>query len=61
MKKPIIIIVALVFSLVSVYYWTNRARTISKEKAGQIKQFLRTVVVNTLEKDYERHTFGLSP
>jgi hypothetical protein len=60
MKKPIIIIVVLVLSLVSVYYWANRTRTVSKEKAEQIKQFLRTVVVNSLEQDYKRHNMQIA-
>lgn len=60
MKKPIIVIVALVLSLVSVYYWTNRARTISKEKTELIKHFVRTVVVNTLEQDYKRHNMQIT-
>ncbi len=52
--------VVLVFCLVSVYYWTNRAGTISKEKAEQIKLFLHTVVVNTLEQDYKRHNMQIT-
>jgi hypothetical protein len=60
MKKPIIVMVALVFSIVSVYYWTHRPRTISKEKAEQIQHFLRTVVVNTLEQDYKRHNMQIT-
>jgi hypothetical protein len=60
MKKPIIIIVVLVISLIGVYYWTNRAGTISKEKTEQIKHFLRTVVVNTLELDYKRHNMQIT-
>lgn len=60
MKKPIIIIVVLVISLASVYYWTNRTRTISKAKAEQVKQYLRTVVVNTLEQDYKRHNMQIT-
>ncbi len=54
MKKPIII-AALVLTLVTVYFWTNRGKTPSEEKTEQIRQFLRTVVVNMLEKDYARH------
>ena len=60
MKKPIIIIMVLVISLIGVYYWTNRTGTISKEKTEQIKQFLRTVVVNTLEQDYKRHNIQIT-
>ena len=60
MKKPLIIILVLVISLVSVYYWTNRTRTISNEKAGQIKQYLRKVVVNSLEQDYKRHNMQIT-
>ncbi len=60
MKKPIIIIVILVLSLASVYYLTNRVRPLSKEKAGQLNQFLRTVVVNTLEQDYKRHNVQIT-
>jgi hypothetical protein len=60
MKKPIIIVVILVLSLASVYYLTNRARPVSKEKAGQLNQFLRTVVVNTLEQDYKRHNMQIT-
>lgn len=60
MKKPIIILIVLVFSLVSIYYWTNRAGTISKEKAEQIKQYLRTVVMITLEQDYKRHNMQIT-
>jgi hypothetical protein len=60
MKKPIIIIVVLVISLVSVYYWTNRAGTISKEKAEQIKQYLRTMIVDSLEQDYKRHNMQIT-
>jgi hypothetical protein len=59
MKKPIIIIVILAFSLASVYYWTNRTRTISKNKAEQIKQFLSTMVARTLEQDYKRHNMRI--
>jgi len=60
MKKPIIIIAVLVISLIGVYYWTNRAGTISKEKTERIKHFLRTVVVNTLELDYKRHNMQIT-
>src|ERR1700690_1533110 len=60
MKKPIIIIMVQVISLIGVYYWTNRTGTISKEKTEQIKQFLRTVVVNKLEQDYKRHNIQIT-
>lgn len=60
MKKPIIIIVILAFSLVSVYYWTNRTRTISKDKAEQIKHFLSAMLVRTLEQDYKRHNMQIT-
>jgi len=60
MKKPIIIIFVLAVSLVAVYYWTNRARPISKDKAERITQFLRTVAADTLEQDYKRHHMQMS-
>jgi hypothetical protein len=60
MKKPIIILIVLLISLVSVYYWTNGTRTISKEKAEQVKQYLGAVVVNSLEQDYKRHNMQIT-
>jgi hypothetical protein len=60
MKKPIIIILVLLLSLFSIYYWTNRTRTISKEKSEQVKQYLRTVVVDMLEQDYRRHNMQIT-
>jgi hypothetical protein len=60
MKKPIIIIVVLVISLVSVHYWTNRTGTISKEKVEQIKQYLRTTVLDSLEQEYKRHNMKIT-
>jgi hypothetical protein len=60
MKKPIIVIAALSFFIFSIYYWTNRPRTISKDKAEQLQHFLRAVVVNTLEQDFKRHNMQIT-
>ena len=60
MKKPIIFIVILAVSLGSVYYWTNRERSISKNKAEQIKYFLSTMVARSLEQDYKRHNMQIT-
>ena len=60
MKKPIIVLIVIVLSLVSVYAWTNRPRTVSYEKTERIRDLLRTVVADTLEKEYKGHNIQIT-
>lgn len=55
MKKPIIIIIVLALSLVGVYCFTRDSNTVPNDKKKKIEDFLKTVVVETLEQDYRGH------
>lgn len=60
MKKTLISAVVAAFFLAGVYYFTGAPGSVSKEKTEKIKNFLQTLVAETLEEDYRRHNINIS-
>lgn len=50
----------MVFSIVAIYHLTGCQKTEPQDKKEKIENFLRTVVVDTLEKDYQRHNITIT-
>ena len=60
MKKPIMLIIALALLLGGVYFFTRASVTVPADKKQQIEKFIKTVVVDTLERDYRSHGMTIS-
>jgi len=58
--KKIFILIVLTLTIAAVYWLTSGPETIPKEKEAAIKKYLNTVIVETLEKDYQRHKINIT-
>ncbi len=59
MKKLLILTVVLL-TIMAVYWLMPGTGTISKEKVSAINKYLKTVIVETTEKNYQRHNIFIS-
>lgn len=59
-KKPIIAILIVVLILIGIYYFIQGPSAIPKAKVGKIENFLKTIAVDTLEQDYQRHNITIT-
>ena len=55
MRKPIITIIIVSLILAGIYYLQHGPNTVPNDKKKKIEEFLKTVVVETLEQDYRSH------
>jgi hypothetical protein len=55
MKKSIITILAALLILAGIYYLQHDPGAVPNDKKKKIEDFLKTVVVDTLEQDYRSH------
>ena len=55
MRKPVITILAASLILAGIYYLQHGPSTMPNDKKKKIEDFLKTVVVDTLEQDYRSH------
>ncbi len=58
--RRLLITVVLVLSVAAFYHLMSGPKTVPKDKTGKIENYLRTVVVDTLEKDYQRHNINIT-
>ena len=58
--KKIFILILLALSVAVVYHLTSGSKTIPQDKVAAIESFLKTIVVDTLEKDYQRHNIHIT-
>ncbi len=58
--KKIFILMLLSLAVAAVYHLTSRSKTIPPDKIAAIENYLKTVVVDTLEKDYQRHDIHIA-
>jgi hypothetical protein len=59
MKKTFILIV-LALIIVAVYWLTRGSGAIPNDKQAAIKQYVNTILVDTLEQDYQRHKITIT-
>lgn len=55
MRKPIVTIIVVSLILANIYYLQHGPGAVPNDKKEKIKNFLKTVVVDTLEQDYRGH------
>jgi hypothetical protein len=60
MRKLFIIVILASLSAAVVYYLTSGPKTVPKEKVARAGIFLKTLVAETLEKDYQRHNITIT-
>jgi hypothetical protein len=58
--KKIFILILLALAVVAVYHLTSGSKTVPQDKIAAIENFLKTIVVDTLEKDYQRHNIHIT-
>ncbi len=58
--KKIFILILLALAVVAVYHLTSRSKTIPPDKIAAIENYLKTIVVETLGKDYHRHNIHIT-
>jgi hypothetical protein len=60
MKKILIILIIVVLAVAVVYHLTSGSKTISQNKVEAIERLLKTIVIDTLEKDYRSHNINIT-
>ncbi len=60
MMKKIVILILSALAVVAVCHLTSGSKTIPPDKIAAIENFLKTIVVDTLEKDYQRHNIHIT-
>jgi hypothetical protein len=60
MRKLIVIIIVLSFILAGIYYFQRGPGAVPDDKKKKVEDFLKAVVVDTLEQDYRSHGMGVT-
>jgi hypothetical protein len=58
--KKIIILIIVALTVAVVYHLTSGSKTIPLNKVEAIQRLLRTIVIDTLEKDYRSHNINIT-
>jgi hypothetical protein len=58
--KKIIILIIVALAVAVVYYLTSSSKAIPQNKVEAIERLLRTIVIDTLEKDYRSHHIDIT-
>jgi hypothetical protein len=58
--KKIFILIVLALIIVTFYWWTMGTETMPEAKIATIKKYLNTVIIDTLEKDYQSHNITIA-
>jgi quercetin dioxygenase-like cupin family protein len=58
--KKIFILILLALAVAVVYHLTSGSKTIPQDKVEAIENILKTIVIDTLEKDYQRHNINIT-
>jgi hypothetical protein len=59
-RKPIVTIIVASLILAGIYYFQHGPGIVPDDKKKKIEDFLKTVVVDTLEQDYRRHNITIT-
>jgi hypothetical protein len=58
--KKILILIILALAVIAVHHLTSGSKALPPDKIAAIESYLKTIVVDTLEKDYHRHNINIT-